>query len=369
MTTPVDIANRALQLVGIPKVISSLAQDSIEAQTCNLIINKLRDELNRMAPWACTEKFVDLTYITSLPGTPENPAAGPALWQPGVPAPPWSYEYQYPVDCIRAKYIMPQYTNMAGGVPIYPLGTTTGIGQIGWTGPALKFKVSTDLFFSATLATTVSAGAGYAVGDLITFSQPSFTFTQGGVPFTMPVGAPAITKVGAIGAGGAITSNTLVSIVPDVAPPNTTSGSYFSSPANPVGQGSTTGSGSGATFNLTMGPQLQRVILCNQEAAILCYNTQVVDPNVMDQLFQDAWIHILAARLGFQLTGDKALANGLITLTNGMISEARKADGNEELTVNDVTPDFIRIRGNYGGPNWEYSPNFSFDWGSFYAPY
>ena len=48
--------------------------------------------------------------------------------------------------------------------------------------------------------------------------------------------------------------------------------------------------------------------------------------------------------------------------------EARKADGNEGLTVNDVTPDFLRVRGGYGvGPNYEYSPNTDFDWGGGYS--
>ena len=46
-----------------------------------------------------------------------------------------------------------------------------------------------------------------------------------------------------------------------------------------------------------------------------------------------------------------------------MIMEARKADGNEGLTVNDVLPDFIRVRG-AGSPNWEYSSSIGgFNWG------
>ena len=78
---------------------------------------------------------------------------------------------------------------------------------------------------------------------------------------------------------------------------------------------------------------------------------------------------ISAARLSFQLSGDKALANSLIGLANNMIMEARKADGNEGITKNDVTPDFIRIRGVWGGPGWESSFNGDFDWGDCYAPY
>src|SRR5271170_1790905 len=133
-------------------------QTSNEAIQCQLIMFQLRDELNRMAPWDCVTKWANLTYVTTVPGNPENPNAGAPLWQPGVPAPPWNYEYQYPVDCMRARAIYPQYTTQAGGVPIYPAGTVTGAGQIGWTGPALKFKVSTDQFYGVTAATVAAGG-------------------------------------------------------------------------------------------------------------------------------------------------------------------------------------------------------------------
>ena len=381
MTQPVDIANRALQFLGT-RTNMSLAEftgnTSNEAQQCNLIMFQLRDELNRMAPWDCVTKYANLTYITTTPGNPENPNSGAPLWQPGVPAPPFNYEYQYPTDCMRARAIYPQYTTQAGGVPIYPAGTVTGAGQIGWTGPALKFKVSTDAFYGAATATPLGTGLGYAIGDIITLAQPSYTFQQNSAPvgqppaytsYTMDAGAPAQLLVTGIGAGGVVTSVSVIDVLQDGIIP--TGGSYFSVQTNPVAQGSTSGAGTGETFNLTFNPQApQRVILCNQSQAILLYNTQIIDPNVMDDLFQDAWIHILGARLSFQLTGDKALANLLIGLTNNMIMEARKVDGNEGITVNDVTPDFIRTRGGYGvGPNFEYSPNIDFDWGGYYSPY
>ena len=49
---------------------------SNEAIQTNLIILKLRDELNRMVSWDCTTKFANMTYITSQPTTPENAAIG-----------------------------------------------------------------------------------------------------------------------------------------------------------------------------------------------------------------------------------------------------------------------------------------------------
>ena len=380
MTTNLDIGNRALQIMGSRTNMTLAefnAQSSNEAIQCQLIMFKLRDELNRMAPWDCVTKWASLTYISTVPGNPENPTSGPALWSLGQPPIPWNYEYQYPVDCLRARMIIPQYTTQAGGVPIYPSGTVTGAGQSGWTGPALKFKVATDSFYGVTAAVPQAGGNGYVVGDIITLTQPVFTFTQNTAPvgapptfatFTMNAGAPVQLQVATL-LGSAVMSVTVVNQIQDAASP--IGGSYFSIPTNPVAQNTTTGVGTGATFNLTFGSQgLQRVILCNQSQAILCYNTQITDPNVTDPLYQDAWIHILGARLAMQLTGDKALANQLISATNSMINEARKADGNEGITVNDVTPDFLRVRGGFGaGPNFEFSPNLSFDWGSSYSPY
>lgn len=106
----------------------------------------------------------------------------------------------------------------------------------------------------------------------------------------------------------------------------------------------------------------QRVILTNQENAILCYLKRVVDPNVMDDLFVQTWVTALAGRLVYALTGDKNLANLKLEEANSAISSARAADGNEGLTMNDVTPDWIRLRG-IAMPGWEFSPNIVFDWG------
>jgi hypothetical protein len=112
-----------------------------------------------------------------------------------------------------------------------------------------------------------------------------------------------------------------------------------------------------------------RVILTNQEFAILCYLKQVTDPNVMDQMFQQAWVAYLAARVGYALAGDKKLANLLIEEANRFIILARQADGNEGLTVNDVTPDWVRIRGIDFPSDYSWSPNQVFDWGNLLSMY
>jgi hypothetical protein len=264
-----DIANRALSAIGTRTTIASLTEQSNEARQCALLIDPLRDEILRLAPWNCATNFNSLTLVCAAPGTPENPSPGQNVWTKGIPAPPWSYEYLYPSDCLRPLWIVPQFaTGFSGGVPI-TTAVTGGIPSF-WNGPPIRFKVSIDQLN-----------------------------TQG---------------------------------LPDV---------------------------NGAD---------QRVILTNQEQAILAYVKRITDPDVMDENFQQAWVAGLAGRLAIPLTGDKGLANLKIGEANNYITLARGVDGNEGLTINDVTPDWIRQR-SLAYPGWEFSPNIIFDWGPMLTMY
>ena len=359
MTTNTDIVNRALQVIGTRTTVTDaeLAGNTTnEAIQANLILTNIRRRLLRMAPWDCGMKLINLVYITSSPGTPENTTAATTLWQPGQPAPPWAYEYQYPVDCVRACWIIPAtQTGFAGGIPITT--AVTGGAASFWQGPPVKFQIQTDTFVPVTAAAVASGGSGYAVGDLITLAAGSSA--------NPPIGAPAQLLVAAV-TGGVITSVTVVSQLPNTNSVDTetpSGGSYFAQQVNPVAQGSTSGSGSGATFNLTYGPAApQRVVLTNQEFASMSYVQDVTNPDLMDDLFQDAFVKVLGATLAIPLTGDKKLANLAIQEANNTITLARTADGNEGLTMNDISPDWIRIRGiDFAEP---YSGPFTgFDWG------
>lgn len=270
MTSQVDVANRALSAMGSRSQIGSLTENSNEARQCNLLLTSLRDELLRLAPWNCATNFNNLALICSAPGTPENPGVGQNVWEKGIPAPPWAYEYAYPSDCLRPLWIVPQFaTGFSSGVPI-TTAVTGGAPQF-WQGPPVRFKVAIDQITN---------------------------------------GIPAV--------GGADT----------------------------------------------------RIILTNQEQAILCYLKRVTNPDVMDPQFIQAWVAALAARLSIPLSGDKKLAELKIKEANGYIQTARAGDGNEGLTVNDVTPDWIRIRGINFTDSGQWGPSMQgFDWGGFLACY
>lgn len=354
MTTDVDIVNRALQVIGTRTTVSTseLANGSSnEAIQANLIRETMRDSLLRMAPWDCGLKTANLNYITSVPGTPENTSSALTLWAPGIPAPPWAYEYQYPVDCLRAVNIIPSNaTGFSGTPPITP--AVTGGASAFWRGPPVRFKVQTDEFYPVTAATVIAGGTGYAVGDVITLPLGPNT--------SAPIGAPVQLRV-LMAPAGVLATVAVVNVIIGSDPP--LGGSYFAPQTGTIAQYSTTGLGTGATFTLTHGPLgTQRVILTNQEFATLGYVKQVTDPNVMDELFQDAWINLLASGLQMALKGDRGRANDLIAIVNTSIEQARAVDGNEGLTVNDITPDWLRIRGiNFA--DGVSGPSAGFEWG------
>lgn len=366
MTTVVDICNRALLVLGSQRTISSLSQDSVEAKACNQIYPNVRDDLLRMAPWNCAFNTTNLTYITSIPGTPENTSSATNLWQKGQPAPPWAYEYQYPVDCLRPCWITPQTaTGFAGGIPITT--AVTGGASTTWFGGPVVFKVGIDSFFSVVLADIVGAGASYVPNEIITLVNETYPFAisngQGGTfQPGQPQGAPPLLRVLTVnGAGGILTVepyNTVIDSLP------LASGSLFYKYTDPVAQNYSSSNGVGGNFNLHYTLQSdQRVILTNQEFAILNYIKRVTDPNVFDTLFQSALQNIIAAQLVMTLVGDKNLANQCIAGANASIAEARKADGNEGLTINDVTPDWIRVRGVCWTDTMTNGPYSGFDWG------
>lgn len=269
MTSEVDIANRALSAIGTRSTIADFNEDSNEARAIKLHFHSVRDQLLRMAPWNCAMNFANLSLICAAPGTPENPGAGLPTWEKGIPPPPWSYEYAYPSDCLRALYIVPQFTTgFASGVPITT--AVTGGAPAFWNGPPVRFKLGIDQIGSS--------------------------------------GSPSPTGLDT------------------------------------------------------------QVIWTNQEQAIICYIKRVVNPDVWDDLFHNAMTSGLASRLVIALTGDKGLAQIQAQHANEAIIRARQMDGNEGLTINDVTPDWIRTRG-VSYQAWEFSPNIMFDWGPMLTMY
>lgn len=92
-------------------------------------------------------------------------------------------------------------------------------------------------------------------------------------------------------------------------------------------------------------PQPAKIILCNLPQAQLVYTARITVPDIWDELFVCALIGRLAAKLVVPLSGDKTLAK--IAIEKGVAAEddAATANGKEDVTIADVMPDWLAIRG------------------------
>ena len=134
MTTVVDVVNMALLEGGQRVTIASLTENSVAAQTASVLYTPKIQMLLRAAPWDFARRQVTLsqlkaTYINNVLST--NP-----------PPSPWSYEYAYPSDCIKARFVIPTQPT-SSSLMISPAGGTVQTPNYG-TYTAMPFVVATD---------------------------------------------------------------------------------------------------------------------------------------------------------------------------------------------------------------------------------
>lgn len=100
----------------------------------------------------------------------------------------------------------------------------------------------------------------------------------------------------------------------------------------------TDASGSPITVVLTNQPQAQAIYTVNQD-----------NPQIWDSQFQQAIVTSLAAFLVPALSLHLPLTQLCMNAAEKMIAQARAADGNEGVTTQDHTPDWIQARRGAGG--------------------
>lgn len=100
MTSPVDIVCQALQNIGSQAFISSFDEPSTEANLAKLLYTPTLDMLLRSAHWNFARKQQQLTLLKAAAGTQENPNSVPPF-----PPQPWLFEYAYPSDCLKVRFI------------------------------------------------------------------------------------------------------------------------------------------------------------------------------------------------------------------------------------------------------------------------
>lgn len=113
----VSLANRALLQIGGRSLVSSLSENSAQADAVNTLFTPVFESLARCAWWNCLRNQAILTLLKAAQGTPENPQ-GTTL---PLPPSPWLYEYLLPSNCLHMRYVVP--TLPVTGVGTVPLTT------------------------------------------------------------------------------------------------------------------------------------------------------------------------------------------------------------------------------------------------------
>lgn len=94
-TTPVDLVNRALDECGLP-AIGDLEDGSRAALAATRIYDPLLRQLHSMAFWNFARRELRMSYLGDI--------SGRHTFNRLVPA-PWSFMYEWPVDCVHARFV------------------------------------------------------------------------------------------------------------------------------------------------------------------------------------------------------------------------------------------------------------------------
>lgn len=112
--TPTDVAQQALDATGISYTLGDIEDGTRQAQLLLRAYERCLRQLLRAAHWDFARKTQRLVLLADATGNTANVGSL-------VPV-PWIYEYAYPVDCVKARFIP---WNQAAQNPGVPTGNIT----------------------------------------------------------------------------------------------------------------------------------------------------------------------------------------------------------------------------------------------------
>lgn len=146
---PTDVANLALDACGIPFQLGDIEQGGAEANILLRHYGTCRQQLLRAAPWAFARKTMPLVLLADASGATPNVRTT----VPGGQTSQFCYEYAYPIDCMRVRYIPgnPLATPAAPTGNITPpnaqlplLGSDAGVFPFGQKPVPTRFLITND---------------------------------------------------------------------------------------------------------------------------------------------------------------------------------------------------------------------------------
>lgn len=152
-TSPVDLCNRSLDLIGNPVWISDINDGSKESTVALRHYGPAIRQLLRAAHWNFCRKRAPLTLLQDMTGqtTQEqiNQGLTPTVGTGTPNMPPWAYEYAWPIDCVKARFVPISHQVQPGppagniALPSNPLMSGLNQAPFHWQRPA-RFVVGTD---------------------------------------------------------------------------------------------------------------------------------------------------------------------------------------------------------------------------------
>ena len=114
MNLPADVANQALDAIGLDFTIGDLQEGTKPAQVLLRAYSQCLRQLLRAVHWNFARKQTPLLLLADASGqAPDTPTQVIA---------PWTYEYAYPNDCMKARFVPWSPT---GGNSVAPPGNIT----------------------------------------------------------------------------------------------------------------------------------------------------------------------------------------------------------------------------------------------------
>ena len=173
---PTDMANLALDEIGIPFQLGDIEQGGREANVCNRAYNECLRQLLRAAPWAFARKQTTMQLLADASGATPNVSNVVV----GGYANKWCYEYAYPIDCARIRYVPGNQLSTpgtpAGNItppnPNLPILPNTGTAPWGTRVAPTPFLVTNDPNFTVGPNTSAQFQQGQSpVGSTVILSN------------------------------------------------------------------------------------------------------------------------------------------------------------------------------------------------------
>lgn len=100
------------------------------------------------------------------------------------------------------------------------------------------------------------------------------------------------------------------------------------------------------------------VVLTDQPQAVMVYTVDTPSTALWDDLFTDALANYLGARICPALTGDKDQQKIVFEIARQKVAQANAINGNEGIRVQEIQPDWLRVRGYASDWAWPEGPMF-----------